>query len=163
MEPSRNVYFLPFERKHFTAPAPAPFHYKFGDPFAIDFPLEEGLPIFAACDGVVLQVKDGFGKGGNGKEFHKSANLVVIGHAHMERSYYGHLAKGILVLPGQRVRAGELIAYSGLSGWITYSHLHFAVYRGEIPDSMTVPVRFEIDGKIEILISPNGESPRGEF
>ncbi len=78
--------------------------------------------IFAARDGRVVFA--GF-KGGYG-------NLVVLRHEHGYYSYYGHLSRA-LVRPGQTVRRGAVIAYSGNTGRTTGPHLHFEIRKGGRP------------------------------
>ncbi len=152
---SLNIYKLPFAKKFYTGPAPAPFHYEIGEPYAVDFRLDEETPIFAAFDGTVLQVKDGFGKGGESINFQDKANLVLLEHENGEKSLYTHLKKGVLVKEGEVVKAGQVLAYLGRSGRTTYAHLHFAVYNKT--DQAPIPVRFAVNGGVQVLFSPNGK------
>jgi murein DD-endopeptidase MepM/ murein hydrolase activator NlpD len=41
-------------------------------------------------------------------------------------TYYGHLSQ-FLVVPGQEVRRGEVVALSGASGRVTGPHLHYEI------------------------------------
>ncbi|MGC8802316.1 MAG: peptidoglycan DD-metalloendopeptidase family protein [Bacteroidales bacterium] len=92
------------------------FHY------GVDIKLYRGDPVCAAFDGVVRLTKydrRGFG------------NVVVIRHPYGLETIYGHLSK-VLVVPMQKVKAGDIIGLGGNSGRSTGSHLHFEIrYRGE--------------------------------
>ena len=59
---SKNIYVLPFNNKLALKPEPAPSH-KGPMINALDFSMEEGTPVYAAADGVVVQVKDDSKKG----------------------------------------------------------------------------------------------------
>ncbi len=98
----------PFQRRRFQ------FHR------GIDLACSIGTPVRAARSGIVSFRGN---RGGYGK-------LLVIRHEHRYQSMYGHLSRYI-VKPGQHVRAGEIIAYSGNTGRTTGPHLHFEVRRGK--------------------------------
>ncbi|MCH8943102.1 MAG: M23 family metallopeptidase, partial [Bacteroidetes bacterium] len=98
--------------------------------YAIDFTLPQGTPILAAQNGVIIDVVDKFNKGGDGKKYYKYLNYMTIEHKNKELSQYGHLKhNGALVKIGQKVKAGEVIGYTGNTGWTTEPHLHFHVCR----------------------------------
>lgn len=84
---------------------------------------ERSMEILAAVDGVVLDVYEGSGyNGGWGRR-------IRIDHGHGVVTTYNHIRPGgVLVQPGQRVVAGQLIARMGSSGAATGTHLHFEVY-----------------------------------
>ncbi|WP_426573022.1 peptidoglycan DD-metalloendopeptidase family protein [Aquihabitans sp. McL0605] len=73
-----------------------------------------GTPIHAAADGVVVlaEVRGGYG------------NAVVIDHGHSLATLYGHTSK-MLVVPGQIVKRGDVIALVGSTGLSTGPHCHF--------------------------------------
>ncbi|MFN8630184.1 MAG: M23 family metallopeptidase [Chloroflexota bacterium] len=53
--------------------------------------------------------------------------IVVINDGNTYRSVYAHFWK-IVVHPGQRVKAGQLIGYEGMSGHATGCHLHYGIF-----------------------------------
>jgi len=52
---------------------------------------------------------------------------ILIDHGNNLSTLYAHLSL-IKVVPGQRVKAGQFIGYSGESGYVTGPHLHFTVF-----------------------------------
>ncbi len=85
----------------------------------VDIQAGLGTPVHAAADGVVIQAEY---SGGYGK-------LVVVDHGNGLRTMYGHLSK-FNVVPGQEVRKGSVVAFSGNTGASTGPHLHFEVRMG---------------------------------
>ncbi len=84
----------------------------------IDFAVPMRTPVMAAGGGTVsfAGVQNGFG------------NLVVINHGNGYSTAYGHLshfAPGVRA--GARVRQGQVVAYSGMSGLATGPHLHYEI------------------------------------
>jgi murein DD-endopeptidase MepM/ murein hydrolase activator NlpD len=57
---------------------------------------------------------------------------VVIDHGQGLTSLYGHLSQ-IGVTPGQEVRKGDVIGFTGQTGLAGGDHLHFGVMVGGIP------------------------------
>lgn len=55
---------------------------------------------------------------------------VLIEHPNNLATLYAHLSR-INVQAGQRINAGELIGYSGNTGYTTGPHLHFAVFAAQ--------------------------------
>jgi murein DD-endopeptidase MepM/ murein hydrolase activator NlpD len=96
---------------------------------AVDFIAEAGTPVLAAADGVVTFVKDDSYTGGPSIEYWQDSNFIVIQHANAEYSRYDHLAhKSAMVRAGQQVKAGEMIARVGTTGFTYAPHLHFQVF-----------------------------------
>ncbi len=96
---------------------------------AVDFAVEEGTPVLAARDGVVMQVEARFsGSGLDSADAIERANFVRILHDDGTMALYAHLAPGgVHIRPGDRVRRGQHIATSGNTGYSGGPHLHFAV------------------------------------
>ena len=63
---------------------------------------------------------------------------VWIRHAKGYRTLYAHLSRAI-VSPGDSVRRGQVIGYSGSSGESTGPHIHYEVWKG---DSALNPLDF---------------------
>ena len=53
---------------------------------------------------------------------------MVIDHGNGIQTWYAHLS-GFEVVPGQEIRRGEILGYSGATGRVTAPHLHFEVRR----------------------------------
>jgi len=98
--------------------------------YAIDFNMKEGTGVYAAREGVVVKTKSDSNKGGANRRFEKDANHIIIEHNDQTLASYSHLKKnGVLVHVGQKVKRGELIGYSGKTGFARGPHLHFIVYK----------------------------------
>ena len=92
----------------------------------VDLPLDTGDSVRVAFDGVV-RFSSGSRTGGYG-------NLIVVRHSNGLETYYGHLSKR-LVIPGEPVKAGEVIGLGGSTGRSTGPHLHFETrYKGQAFD-----------------------------
>jgi murein DD-endopeptidase MepM/ murein hydrolase activator NlpD len=95
---------------------------------AIDIGMPIGTPLHAALSGVVLGT-------GNTDLSHDSAGhqclsfgkWVMIKHANGLNTMYAHLSQ-IGVSAGQAVSTGDVIGYSGMTGYATGPHVHFGVY-----------------------------------
>lgn len=78
---------------------------------------KEGEPIYVTGNGVVTQV--GFDAGGYGR-------YVLVDHGFGYKTRYAHLSKA-LVVKGQEVARGQMIAEMGNTGRSTGTHLHYEV------------------------------------
>jgi murein DD-endopeptidase MepM/ murein hydrolase activator NlpD len=96
---------------------------------AIDFIADNGTPVLAAADGIVMFVKDTSDTGGSDPTYWGHTNFIVISHSNGEYSRYDHLSyNSSKVKPGQNVRGGEEIAKVGMTGYTYLPHLHFQVF-----------------------------------
>jgi murein DD-endopeptidase MepM/ murein hydrolase activator NlpD len=82
----------------------------------VDITAEEGEPVKAPNDGVVILVDDQF----------YSGNSVVLDHGQGIYTMFFHLST-IKVKYGQAVRKGDVIALVGSTGRSTGAHLHWGV------------------------------------
>ena len=80
-----------------------------------DFRAKVGTPIKATNDGVVVLAKDRFYSGGS----------IIIDHGYGVYSCYYHMSK-FDVKKGDKVKKGQIIGLSGVSGRVTGPHLHFS-------------------------------------
>jgi len=116
--------------------------------YSVDFIVPEGTPIKAAFDGKVIDIKVDSDTGGIEKKFEEFGNYIEIQHANGECSEYEHLRKnGALVKPGDEVKRGQVIGYSGATGWLAQlgPHLHFMVgkYGKTIKNYHTLKIEFK--------------------
>jgi murein DD-endopeptidase MepM/ murein hydrolase activator NlpD len=98
----------------------------------VDISNDVGTPVYATGDGVVESA------GGTGGGY---GIAVEVNHGFGYKSWYAHLLRPAVRI-GQKVRRGDLIAYSGNSGLSTAPHLHYEVrLNGQKKD----PVSYFID------------------
>jgi hypothetical protein len=96
------------------------------DTWAWDFRMPEGTPVVAALDGVVRLARGDSDEGGCDPAMARKANYVVIESAGNIETQYLHFS-AVSVVAGQHVRRGDLLGYSGKTGWACGAHLHFKV------------------------------------
>jgi murein DD-endopeptidase MepM/ murein hydrolase activator NlpD len=96
-----------------------------------DFGVDCGTPVYAAASGTVISAyyDDAYG------------NRLTINHGNVNgvalATSYNHLTS-FAASVGEHVKRGELVAYSGTTGWSTGCHLHFMVYEnGSTVDPMS--------------------------
>ena len=128
-----HIYRLPFEegKEVFVGQGfKGKFSHGGGQKYAIDWTVPVGTPIHAARGGLVVAVESRYSRGGPSPDFLNAANYIVVMHEDGTFGNYLHFKKdGVAVRIGQTVRAGELIGYSGNTGFSTEPHLHFHVYK----------------------------------
>jgi len=110
---------------------------------SIDWSMPEGTPILAARSGQILAVKEDSDDNGPVA----AANFVEIQHQDGTIARYSHLRfNGVTVTEGQVVQEGELIGFSGNTGFSSHPHLQFYVYYPTLEGDQRVhrrmPVRF---------------------
>lgn len=110
---------------------------------AIDIVMQVGEGIHAARDGVVVAVKDDYHMGGVDRFFVDKANYVRVLHDDDTFAVYAHILLGSAqVKEGDRVKAGDLLASAGTSGYSTGPHLHFVLQRNDGDNIVSEPFRF---------------------
>ncbi len=85
----------------------------------IDFDADTGTPVRSTGAGVIIT--SGAPESGYGIQ-------IVVDHGFGYKTRYAHLSK-VAVTAGQQVKRGEVIGYSGNTGYSTGPHLHYEVIR----------------------------------
>ncbi len=88
----------------------------------IDLAVAPGTPVHVTADGVISTAR---WDGGYGK-------LIIVDHGNGFQTYYAHVSE-FMVVPGQEVRRGQVIALSGGTGRTTGPHIHYEVRLGGTP------------------------------
>ncbi len=96
--------------------------YVSGSHNGIDFRAPIGTPIKTALSGIVTDTEAIRTKSGC-----QYGKFVLIKHPNGLSTIYGHLSL-VSVQPGDTVITGDIIGYSGDTGYATGPHLHFGLY-----------------------------------
>jgi murein DD-endopeptidase MepM/ murein hydrolase activator NlpD len=76
----------------------------------------------------------------------------VIQHGDNSRSGYWHLKKdGAVVNVGDTVKQGQVIGFSGKTGYAAIPHLHFIVWRNNRGNWQQIATRFQTSKGIKYL------------
>ncbi|MEJ0002197.1 MAG: peptidoglycan DD-metalloendopeptidase family protein [bacterium] len=108
--------------------------YATGSHNGVDFRASVGTPVKAMADGVVAGTGDtdvqcpgvSFGR------------FVLIKYDNGLASTFGHFSL-IKVAKGDRVVRGQVVGYSGATGYVTGPHLHVSIYARDAVDLQTLP------------------------
>jgi murein DD-endopeptidase MepM/ murein hydrolase activator NlpD len=96
----------------------------------IDIGMPVGTPVLAAAGGTVLATGNTDIKAPDGRMCYSFGKWVMLSHPNGLDTLYAHLSDNTEVSKGQAVTAGQLVGYSGMTGYATGPHLHFGVYVG---------------------------------
>jgi murein DD-endopeptidase MepM/ murein hydrolase activator NlpD len=88
----------------------------------VDVASDYGAPVHATADGIVTiaETHSGYGR------------LVVIDHGFGITTWYAHLSS-FSAIAGARVKRGEVVGYTGISGRSTGPHVHYEVRMNNAP------------------------------
>ena len=112
---------------------------------AVDIVMQVGEGVHAARDGLVVTVKDDYHMGGVDRFFLDKANYVRVLHDDDTFGVYAHILLGSAeVKEGDRVKAGDVLASAGTSGYSTGPHLHFVIQRNDGTRIVSEPFRFQL-------------------
>ncbi len=123
--------------------------------YALDFMMPSGTEIYAARGGTVIEVVESHNKSCNHSSCNKYNNYITVYHDDGSFSEYNHIKRnGSIVKEGEIIEIGQLIGYSGNTGWTTGPHLHFSIFLERIGKRETIPTKFLVgDGsKAELLV-----------
>ena len=88
----------------------------------VDVASDYGAPVHATADGIVTIAENHAGYG----------RLVVIDHGFGISTWYAHLSS-LSPVVGSRVKRGEVVGYTGISGRSTGPHVHYEVRVNNAP------------------------------
>ena len=88
----------------------------------VDVASDYGAPVHATADGVITIAGNHSGYG----------RVVVIDHGFGITTWYAHLS-AFSAVPGARVKRGEVVGYTGISGRSTGPHVHYEVRMNNAP------------------------------
>lgn len=142
-------YSIPFEKGFSVLVTQAffgKFSHKDAQAYAVDFLVPEGTPVHAAREGVVTEIVQDFTEHGLDPSFGPKANFIRVQHPDHSSGLYLHLRpQGAAVRLGQELADGDLLGYSGFTGYATEPHLHFEVKRPKSGRaSETLPFSFRV-------------------
>lgn len=118
--------------------------HKGASSYAVDFIMDIGTKVYAARGGIVVDIKEDSNKVGYSEEYAKYGNFVTIEHNDATFATYYHLKKfGAYVKEGESVNRGDIIGYSGNTGYSSGPHLHFQVYKTvDAKSAVSLPIKF---------------------
>jgi murein DD-endopeptidase MepM/ murein hydrolase activator NlpD len=88
----------------------------------VDVATDYGAPVHATADGIVMIAENHAGYG----------RVVVIDHGFGITTWYAHLSS-FSAISGARVKRGEVVGYTGISGRSTGPHVHYEVRVNNAP------------------------------
>lgn len=115
----------------------------------VDFGIPVGTPVMTARGGTVMGAGD-TDLACRGASYGK---WVLIKHDNGLASLYAHLSL-IKVVAGETVQIGQVIGYSGNTGYSTGPHLHFTVYAAEAVKISTLQSKVPGCGTYTLPLSP---------
>lgn len=88
----------------------------------VDVGADYGAPVHSTADGVVVDAGQHTGYG----------RVVIVDHGFGITTWYAHLS-AFAAVPGTRIKRGEVIGYTGISGRSTGPHVHYEVRMNNAP------------------------------
>jgi murein DD-endopeptidase MepM/ murein hydrolase activator NlpD len=121
--------------------------------YAYDLATGIGTPVYAMRAGRVIGIQDRYPDTGGGPEKISQFNYIMVEHDGGYRSAYLHMQRGfrtqLQLKAGDRISAGQMIGYSGNSGWSSGPHLHVELQKPGSPNSFSKTVPFAIASNCE--------------
>lgn len=133
------IYWLPFATNHSESIYQG-YNGKFShqNSYSLDFSHKLNSEVYAARSGKVVITKSDSDQSCLTKDCAKYNNKIIILHDDGTFAEYVHLKKnGSIVKEGDDIQQGQLIGYSGNTGWSKGPHLHFSVFTNKIDGERT--------------------------
>ncbi len=142
------LYRLPYKvktKEQVTQGFNGVFSHKGNSQYAVDFGMTKGTKIYASREGTVVKIKEDSKLGGNNRKYLPHANFAIVKHQDNTYAVYNHLLyNGVEVKEGQFIDEGELVGYSGDTGFNNGPHLHLVVYKTiNIKQRQSIPIKFK--------------------
>lgn len=103
---------------------------KFDDTYSIDLDFPIGTTVYATLKGVVDEVIDKFKGNYAGTDWDRGYKAYLrINYIIINTGYHHLKCKGSVVKIRQKIKAGQLICYSGNPDWSMRPHLHFSLFK----------------------------------
>lgn len=110
--------------------------------YAIDVAMPEGTPIKAVKAGRIIDMKMNSTIGGPNPKYRPYANYIRIIHNDGAMSLYVHLKGNTQQFNlGDEVKQGDIIAFSGNTGYTTGPHLHFVMQSNTKDGVVAIPYK----------------------
>lgn len=123
--------------------------YASGTHNGVDFRANDGTKVMAALSGTVTAT----GNTDLKKSCYSYGKWILIKHPNGLSTLYGHLSS-ISVSPGDTVVTGDVIGYSGRTGYVTGPHLHLTVLATEGVRVTPIPTATACNGVIIPIGTP---------
>jgi len=123
--------------------------YASGTHNGVDFRATDGTKVKAVLSGIVTDT----GNTDLKKSCYSYGKWVLIKHPNGLSSLYAHLSS-ISVSKGDTVTTGDVIAYSGRTGYVTGPHLHLTIIATEGLRVMPIPTATPCNGVLIPIASP---------
>ncbi len=132
------VIFWPLESvyitQYFGTTVAAQRLYTSGSHNGLDLRATDGTKVMAALSGTVWAT----GNTDLKKGCYSYGKWALIKHANGLSTLYGHMSS-VVAVPGTNVTTGDIIGYSGRTGYVTGPHLHLSVLATEGTRVMAIP------------------------
>jgi murein DD-endopeptidase MepM/ murein hydrolase activator NlpD len=115
--------------------------YASGTHNGVDFRATDGTKVMAVLSGTVTAT----GNTDLKKSCYSYGKWILIKHPNGLSSLYGHLSS-ISVSPGDTVVTGDIVGYSGRTGYVTGPHLHLTLLATEGVRVMPIPTATACNG-----------------